>query len=178
MNFKAAHKIIDGFKFPYKNRLDDLFIISYPRSGSHWLKFLIANALKVHFKIETEVNFFNIHQIIPHLPTKRPFKKLEISETPPFGIESISRILHTHSPFNYHMQNVILLLRNPFDVVESYYFLENSFNKIKSRERFIVSKTNEWINHTKSWLHYNQKDWVTHRGFQRVILFRYENLKM
>lgn len=45
---------------PANAMAEDIYLVSFPKSGNHWLRFLLANAIKTHFTIDREVNFFTI----------------------------------------------------------------------------------------------------------------------
>ena len=42
---------------------DDVFIVSYPKSGSTWLRFLIGNYLS-----ENQCRFSNVQTFVPDVP--------------------------------------------------------------------------------------------------------------
>ena len=66
--FQRTIKEHEYRKFLAPNSLvDDVYLVSFPRSGNHWLRFLIANAIKVPFRIELDVNFYTIDGIIPNI---------------------------------------------------------------------------------------------------------------
>src|ERR1700745_392531 len=87
---------------------DDVFLVSYPRSGNTWTRFLIGNLLNpdepVSFtNIETRVPeiYFNPDRILRHLP--RP------------------RLLKSHECFQPLYKCVIYITRDPRDVAVSFY---------------------------------------------------------
>ena len=143
-------------KFLPKNHMEeDIFLVSYPKSGNTWVRFLIANALKFHFQIDREVNFFTIRDIIPGVKGK----KNNFSPLGPFGIPSIPRIIKSHDSHNPYYDRVILIVRDPRDVIiSSYFYRQNYVGSIPPETEFssfIRDKkygVNTWTEHTKSWL--------------------------
>ncbi len=99
---------------PKNHVVEDVFLVSYPKSGNTWLRFLIANALKVHYNVEQDVNFFNILDIIPSIIGDG---NLRLGGS--FGRTDIPRIIKSHSAYNPYYYRVILLVRDPRDVMIS-----------------------------------------------------------
>ncbi len=161
-------KYLDALPKDYS--MDDIFLVSYPKSGNTWLRFLIANAIKVHYRIKREVNFFNIQEIVPGLKGNN-----NISDKSPFGISELPRIIKSHSSYNPHYHRTILLVRDPRDVMVSYYYYLKNHHSIPDNYTISdVIKNNNygvdaWLDHTNSWcLNYKQG--------QAIQLFRYEDL--
>lgn len=156
---------------PQNHSLEDIFLVSYPKSGNTWLRFLIANAIKVKYDIDREVNFFSIHDIIPDVHISS-----EILPQGPFGRQDLPRIIKSHAPFNPHYHRVILLIRNPADVVVSYYYYLRNYGEIpESMTLSAFIETHEkgiqsWVDHTASWLQ-------PQRIGQILKVFSYEDLK-
>lgn len=175
MRFQTLFKPLTDRKhrklLPHNHSLEDVFLVSYPKSGNTWLRFLIANAIKVKYNIDREVNFFSIHDIIPDVHIAS-----EILPQGPFGKQDLPRIIKSHAPFNPFYHRVILLVRNPADVVLSYYYYLKSygdisedltlFDFIKNHEKGVQS----WVDHTASWLQ-------PQRIGQILKVFSYEDLK-
>lgn len=148
----------------------DIFLVSYPRSGSTWLRFLIANAIKIHCKIEREINFFTIQDIIPDIHISR-----NVHQKSPFAIPYLPRIIKSHCPYNPYYKRVIFLVRDPRDVMISYYHhltANKSLPLDLTLSRFIRHRkygVKRWIHHTKSWT-------STRKKGRNIQLFTYENL--
>jgi hypothetical protein len=89
---------------------DDTFIVSYPKSGNTWARFLIGNLL-----YPGEVDFSNINQRVPDPDdlSKRFLKRLPRP-----------RILKSHQPFDPRYGRVICIVRDPRDVALSEYHFE------------------------------------------------------
>jgi len=90
-------------------RDDDIWLASYPRSGSHFVRFILVSAR--HFiKYRTFPEDLSGMKEIPDIHGGR----LEFAGGPP-------RILKTHFPFDARYQQVIHLIRDPRDVIVSYF---------------------------------------------------------
>jgi hypothetical protein len=148
----------------------DIYLVSYPKSGNTWLRFLVANALKLHYESERSVNFFSISDIIPDVQISR-----NISLNPAFDDNTLPRIIKSHCAYNPYYKRIVLLVRDPRDVMVSYYFHLMSHGTIPSSlkfSKFIRSYrfgVKTWERHTNSWL----KNRV---NGQNLHIFTYENL--
>jgi hypothetical protein len=85
---------------------DDVFVVSYPRSGNTWTRFLIANLIYQ----DDPVTFANVEQRIPDIYTssKRHLKKLPRP-----------RMIKTHEYFDPRYKKVVYIVRDPRDVALS-----------------------------------------------------------
>ena len=43
----------------------DVFLVSFPKSGNTWMRFMLANAMVQHSQLDISVNFKSIHQLVP-----------------------------------------------------------------------------------------------------------------
>lgn len=145
---------------------DDTFIVSYPRSGNTWTRFLIANLLHP----EEPVTFANIERVIPDATalSSRAMKRVPRP-----------RIVKTHEYFDPRYQKVIYLVRDPRDVAASLYQFRRKSGLVPDgypieryvSERFINGDLDvSWSEHVGSWLGARRK----HPGF---LLVRYEDLQ-
>jgi len=93
---------------------DDIFIASYPRSGSHFVRFIILSA--IHYTIHGAFpgNFSGMTGI-PDIHGGN----LELAAMKP-------RIIKTHYPYDPRYRNVIHLVRDPRDLVVSYFFFTST----------------------------------------------------
>ena len=89
---------------------DDVFIVSYLKSGNTWTRFLIGNLAHPE-----GVDFSNINRIVPDPVdlSKRYLKKMPRP-----------RILKSHQPFDPRYKKVICIVRDPRDVVLSEYHFD------------------------------------------------------
>jgi hypothetical protein len=145
---------------------DDTFIVSYPRSGNTWTRFLIANLLQP----EEPVTFANIERVIPDA-TALSNKAMKRVPRP--------RIVKTHEYFDPRYRKAVYLVRDPRDVAASLYQFRRKSGLIDDTfpiekyvaERFIPGDLDvSWAEHVGSWLGARRK----HPGF---LLVRYEDLQ-
>ena len=94
---------------------DDVFIVSYPRSGNTWVRFLIGSMV-----YQADVDFNNLVTIIPDI-YRCTNRFLESLERP--------RYLKSHEPYDGRYPKVIYLVRDPRDVAISYYYWLLKFRK-------------------------------------------------
>jgi hypothetical protein len=133
---------------------DDTFLVSYPRSGNTWLRFLVANALSAG----ADVSFANIEDLVPDIYLAADSTLLQLPRP---------RILKSHEPFE------------PRDVALSYYHFHLKWRRIDDGyplDEYVAGfvqghwdRYGTWESHVKSWLDGKDSD----LGF---LLFRYEDL--
>lgn len=149
---------------------EDIFLVSFPKSGNTWFRFLVANALKFHYQVDREVNFFSIHDIIPDIYISK-----NISPSGPFGIQSLPRFIKSHDPYNPFYYRAVVLVRNPEKVMLSYYAHLRNYNKIP--ESMTLSEMiahhkygiEAWNTHTRSWIDKTRDGHI-------IQIFQYEKL--
>jgi Sulfotransferase domain len=148
---------------------DDTFIVSYPRSGNTWTRFLIANLLHPH----TEVGFRNIESLVPDTAalSSRTLKKVPRP-----------RILKSHQYFDPRYPRVLYVVRDPRDVALSYYqfhrkygFITNDYPLEKFVTDFVAGRLvsadwGTWAENVASWFY-------PRRSNANFLLIRYEDLK-
>jgi hypothetical protein len=119
-----------------------VFIVSYPKSGNTWLRFLLANLLNE----QDEINFYTVHKYIPEVGKQKDIVKT--LKRP--------RIMKSHAPYIKEYPKVIYLIRDGRDVYVSYYF-----HRLKqlapgcSFEEFLKRQDHypcTWGEHVSSWL--------------------------
>jgi len=160
-------KILDGsylksgkFILIKKN---DLFIVSYPKSGNTWLRLLVAN---FYFK---NVNYNNIEQLVP--------ETYHTNESE--FINKKLRIFKCHDYYDHRFGRAIYIVRDPREVVVSAYFfaikigtISKNYSKRKFVRNFLNGEFNSnfgtWYQHVGSW--YGAKD-------NNILFIRYEDLK-
>ncbi len=145
---------------------DDIFIISYPKSGNTWTRFLIGNLV---FK-DKKIDFKNIESLIPDV-YKNSGPKLKSFPYP--------RYLKSHEYFNPLYKKVIYIVRDPRDVALSYFYHCKKVGKIRddlSINKFIemflcgeLDPFGSWAENVGSWVGAREKD-------ENFLLLSYENM--
>jgi hypothetical protein len=147
---------------------DDTFVVSYPRSGNTWTRFLIANL--VHS--EKEVSFTNIEKLIPDTSSQ---SNRALKSTPH------PRIIKTHEYFDQRYPKIIYIVRDPRDVVLSYYDFQRKYVQIAddySLERYVDDfVTGKLISIGWGTWGENVASWMYTRGKRpNFLLLRYEDM--
>lgn len=148
---------------------DDVFVVSYPRSGNTWMRFLIGNLRNP----DDPVNFVNVASRIPPI-YRFPDRVLRRVPRP--------RVLKSHEIFDPRYKTTIYVVRDPRDVaVSGYHFLRkwrqipDGYSMDDFVSRFISGQCEEWEffanwgDHVLSWL-------GTRQGHIGFLLLRYEDI--
>jgi hypothetical protein len=159
-----------GLHFPGRNVAvysDDIFLVSYPKSGNTWTRFLIANLAYP----EQNPDFSNINSLLPD-PEAMSARDLKYAVRP--------RIIKSHQYFDPRYQKVIYIVRDPRDVVLSEYYFDikrgaiaDDFPLQQFVSRFVCGELNHpygtWGENAASWFY-------TRCGDPRFLLVKYEAL--
>ena len=149
-------------------RPDDTFIVSYPRSGNTWTRFLIANLLYP----SVPASFANIEGIIPdaEAQSSRFLKRLPSP-----------RVIKSHEYFDHRYPKVVYVVRDPRDVVVSYYNFERKYRHIPDgfpletyvsnfvHGRLTSASWGTWGENVGTWL-------AARQGSPKFLLLLYEDL--
>jgi hypothetical protein len=91
---------------PYNPAINDLYLVSYPKSGSTWLAFMLGNVNLLMSGVDRSATFFGMHNVIPDIHISRHIP-------PPSTSFPGFRMIKCHAAYNPNYHKVILLVRNP-----------------------------------------------------------------
>lgn len=149
-------------------RDSDIFLVSYPKSGNTWMRFLVANLLRPN----DTINFVNIETIVPDI-YKNTEDELSRLKAP--------RIIKSHECFNPRYKKVIHIVRNPLSIAVSFYHHLMKFHKI-SEELPFKEFLNDFLkgNYMTIIGNWNENvlSWITNKSHEKenYLLVRYEDL--
>jgi hypothetical protein len=145
---------------------DDTFIVSYPKSGNTWTRFLVASLIHC----EEPMTFLKADKVIPSIDSqsRKYFKSLPRP-----------RVIKSHFPFDPTYKRVIYIVRDPKDVAVSQYHYQIKRKVLQDGhpidewiERYVAGETcpyGSWGENVGSWMAARQHD----PGF---LLLRYEDM--
>jgi hypothetical protein len=147
---------------------DDVFLVSYPRSGNTWTRFLLGNLLYP----DSPVTFSNIESRIPEIYFNRD-RVLRALPRP--------RVLKSHESFQPHYPHVIYVVRDPRDVAISFYHhnvkarnIPDDYPMTSFVPRFIAGEFDQKFGTWRD----NVLSWVSLRGENPTfMMLRYEEMK-
>jgi hypothetical protein len=144
----------------------DLFIASYPKSGSTWLRFMLFQLL-----LGSDSSFSEVNRYIPTVG-KHFFLRAYLDY-------SFKRIIKTHEPFRTNYKHAIYIVRDPRDVLISEFHYQRMTRLISDRtdfddffELFLnkgVNRFGTWKNNVNSWLKAKSKNF-------HILILRYEDM--
>jgi sulfotransferase family protein len=154
-------------ELPVNPQADDLYLAEFPKSGVTWLSFLIGNAnLLLAGEHDRAVTFYNLNDFVADIEVNRHLNPVP---PPPLGF----RVIKSHAAFNRFYTKVIYLVRDPRDVMASYWhfltqldYYQGSLATMLDDPRFGISS---WCRHVTSWLEQAEPS-------QSVMVLKYEDL--
>src|SRR5579863_4569857 len=147
---------------------DDVFLVSYPRSGNTWARFLLGNLIYQ----DDPVTFSNVESRIPEIYFNRDRVLRQLPRP---------RILKSHECFQPQYPRVIYLVRDPRDVAVSFYHhnvkarnISDDYPMASFVPRFIAGefdrKFGSWRDNVLSWT-------VLRKDDPWFLMLRYEDMK-
>jgi hypothetical protein len=154
----------------YEGSTDDIFIVTYPRSGTTWLQMIL-------YQLTTngEINFGHIDEVSPFLEITMIPRRLHLSD-----MRGTPRIVKTHLPYHEIPKGpgrYIYCVRNGLDVAVSYHDHSRKYVQGMAAlslseffSRFMAGQVlyGSWFEHTAGWLR--------NRNRLNVLVLTYEEL--
>jgi sulfotransferase family protein len=144
----------------------DVFVVSYPRSGNTWLRFLLANALRPG----RQATFADVGDVVPDIYDETDRALLRRPEP---------RVLKSHEPYDERYRRVLYAVRDPADVAVSYYHylikmrtIGRDYDLERFVESFVAGRLDDfgtWGDHVTGWLDAREGD-------HDFVLLRYEDM--
>ncbi len=173
----SQFQIIKEFRNYYSSRKhylkniteNDIFLVSYPKSGNTWLRVVLHYLLFPDIELET---LRDINKSVPDIHVNIPKKS---------NVDKI-RVIKTHRSYENRdlkenpelYRKVIYLIRNPLNVIPSYYSFFTQSNKMDVNE-FIKKMAyghigpGNWQDHVMGWLgHFDFND-------SEYLILKYED---
>jgi Sulfotransferase domain len=146
---------------------DDTYIVSYPRSGNTWTRFLIGNLVGSG----NPMNFANLDTRVPEIHLTSDRAMLRVPRP---------RILKSHECFDPRYRSVIYIVRDPRDLAISLYYYSMKRRYISDGyrietfvPRFVAGEffdyCGTWSEHVSSWL-------AILGSRKKLLLLRYEDM--
>jgi hypothetical protein len=125
---------------------NDIFVASYPRSGSTWLRFLLFETLT-----KKDAGFDNVNRVIPDVG-------MHADATP--LLSNRGRLIKTHEPFRPEYRRAVYVVRDVRDVVLSEYAYQNALGRIGGTFddyltdflRGTATGYGSWQEHVRGWI--------------------------
>ncbi len=146
---------------------DDVWIVSYPKSGNTWTRFLIANLVAG----DKAVDWSNIERIVPDIYINRDPLLKDLPRP---------RYFKSHEGYRPDYRRVVFIVRDPRDVAVSYYHFVRKTKTLPVdatmddfMRKFIDGKIDpygNWGENVGSWL-------GARRGSDNFLVVRYEDLQ-
>lgn len=149
----------------YVPRPDDIFIATYPRSGTTWMQMILFQLLT-----DGNMNF-------PHIAEFCPWFEASGRSARGFETRPSPRLFKTHMPWRLVPKGAryIYVARNGMDMVVSYYHLRRNYSGYEGTfdeffEEFLRGKSphGSWFDHVRGW-------WER-RDDPHVLFLNYEEL--
>lgn len=128
-----------------KLAIQDTFLVSYPRSGNTWMRYLLANIMRP----SGTWHISNLNEVVPDI------YQVDLDKY------ASANIYKSHEPFTESYGKVIYIFRDGRDVAVSYYnLMKTAFGCTCTFDEFIISMLTggketvygSWQNHVLGWM--------------------------
>jgi len=106
----------------------DVFLVSYPRSGNTWLRNIIAEIIYG----ESGTKLGDVGKYIPDIG-KYNVDEMDLK---------FPRVIKSHDTYNETYRRVIYIIRDPRDVILSYYKYHSQLKYSSTFENFVIEVNN------------------------------------
>ncbi len=181
---KILPKHISDDDMPYLPLASDIYLVSYPKSGNTWIRYMLSSYFEKSLDLPTKANWFTIQDIIPDIHVDRKIDTNNLLKKK-YG----SRIIKSHSFYNLQYNRVIYIARRPEDSISSCYNYLRNIGALPMHIEFMEFCTGNsfkygiagWNRHVLGWLnkysvgkyirYYKYEDFITkpHETLSQVI---------
>ncbi len=126
---------------------DDVMLVSYPRSGNTWVRFLLANLMS---DSDRPLDFVEMEGFIPAIHSTRQWERIKSMAS--------GRFIKSHMPYQPDYKKVIYIVRDGRDVAVSHWHYHCPRNFEVSFLKFLKLGIwpGPWHKHTESWLNHSE----------------------
>lgn len=148
----------------------DVFVVSYPKSGNTWTRFLVGNLIYQ----DEPVTFANVESRLPSLYVHSDRK-----------LRKLPRVLKSHDCFDPRYKTVIYIVRDPRDVVVSAYHYAVKLGVLPENwpvEKFVPTlldgsfDSGLLVNPRWGSWYDNVASWLAMKDNRKFLLLRYEDM--
>ncbi|XP_077539062.1 sulfotransferase ssu-1-like [Haemaphysalis longicornis] len=161
-----SEEVLEGF-LKYRPASDDIFVVTFPKCGTHWTSVILSKTLEVCRGI--------------------PPRKFILAERG--GVDAIlagpaPRIVCTHLPFHLTPHNVntkyIYVARNPKDCCVSFFEHTKAFPSYGFQDGTFDEYLDIFLNGETDFGNYYEtlKSWYAHKDDPNVLFLTYESIKL
>jgi estrone sulfotransferase len=145
---------------------DDIFLVSFPKSGNTWVKFILLNVLIESGELKKDVSFKSLDETIPEISRDNIMKEWKYKAIPRFIKSHVA-----YSKFFFKDNKALLIVREPRDVMVSYFHYALNTHGFNFNEDFSA-----FIRHKKFGL---EACMLHHISWQKkaAAIIKYEDLK-
>ena len=157
-----------------KLKSEDIILASFPKSGNTWVRNIICNYISIEEMNGKTIDFKTLDEIMPGFVSSSYFNQWAYK---------IPKFIASHLRYGIYFTKPkkILLIRDPRDVMVSYYhFLNNkkhlpNFNSLSDLMQSKKYGIRSWIKHYKSWV--SKADYIlTYEDMLKNDVIEIENL--